>query len=241
MKQSLLFAFVILSFGALAQATNQKDAQGKKHGVWKKYHEDGKLRYEGTFDHGKEVGEFTFYFPSGDIKAINRFRGKSGVAYSYQFGGDSILAAEGKYINSKRDSVWTFYNIGGDVISREDYKNNERHGKSITYFPSGRKAEITNYANGKKEGEWLQFYETGKPRAKGNYVDNKLEGEVFYYETTGRIRAKGKYVKGLMDGNWYFFDDANKIIKTQVWKKGEMISQDPPEVKDEFFEEEEKK
>jgi len=241
MKHTLLFAFVILSLGALAQATNQTDAQGKKHGVWKKYFEDGKLRYEGTFDHGKEVGEFIFYFPSGDIKAINRFRGKTGVAYSYQFGGDSILAAEGKYINSQRDSIWTFYNIEGDVISREAYKNNERNGQSITYFTSGRKAEITTYVNGKKEGEWLQFYETGKPRAKGNYVNNMLQGEVFYYETTGRIRAKGKYVQGLMDGNWYFFDDANKIIKTQVWKRGTMISQDPPEEKNEFIEAEEKK
>jgi len=238
MKHTLLVTLLFVINGLYAQGVNQTDAQGRKHGVWKKTFEDGTLRYKGTFDHGKEVGKFVFYFPSGDIKAINMFRGKTGVAYSYQFGGDSVLAAEGKYINSKRDSVWTFYNIQGNLIARESYEDNKKNGPSITYFPSGRKAEVTLYENGKKTGEWLQFYESGKPKAKGKYVDGKLQGEVLYYEPTGRIGAKGKYVKGLMDGNWYFFDDANKIEKTQVWDRGTLVSQDPPEEAEEYFEEE---
>lgn len=238
MKHLFLCTLAIFTFAAFGQSVNQTDAQGKKHGVWKKFHDNGKLRYAGQFDHGKEVGTFKFYFPSGDIKAINKFRGKTGVAYSYQFGGDSILAAEGKYINSKRDSVWTFYNIDGNLVSRESYKNNERHGESITFFPSGRKAEVIQYVNGSIEGPWLQFYESGKPKTKGTYLNNKLQGEVLYYETTGRIMIKGQYVKGLMDGNWYFFNDVNKVVKTQVWDMGTLISQDPPEEAEEFFEEE---
>ena len=240
MKHLFLCTMVMLAFGAWAQPVNQNDAQGKKHGVWKKYHDNGKLRYQGQFDHGKEVGAFTFYFPTGDIKAINKFRGKSGVAYSYQFGGDSILAAEGKYINSKRDSIWTFYDIDGNLVARESYKNDKKNGESITYFPSGRKAEVVTYVNGVKQGDWLQFYESGKPKTKAKYVNGKLQGEVLYYESTGRVRTKGQYVKGLMDGNWYFFNDVNKIEKTQVWDLGTLISQDPPEEAEVIFEDEDK-
>lgn len=240
MKHFLLCTLVMIAFGASSQSVNQTDAQGKKHGVWKKNHDNGKLRYQGQFDHGKEVGTFTFYFPTGDIKAINKFRGKSGVAYSYQFGGDSILAAEGKYINSKRDSIWTFYDIDGNLVAREAYKNDKKQGESITYFPSGRKAEVVIYKDGVKQGEWLQFYESGKPKTKGKYLNGKLDGEVLYYETTGRIRVKGQYVKGLMDGNWYFFNDVNKVIKTQVWDMGTLESQDPPEEAEVIFEDEKK-
>ena len=48
---------------AIAQdKLNQLDEKGAKHGVWKGYHAESKrLRYEGTFKHGKEVGVFKFY------------------------------------------------------------------------------------------------------------------------------------------------------------------------------------
>ena len=38
-----------------AQNTNQLDAKGKRHGIWKKYFDGTKvLRYEGQFDHGRK-------------------------------------------------------------------------------------------------------------------------------------------------------------------------------------------
>lgn len=228
--------FVIATFIttlAMAQEVNKTDAQGRKHGIWKKYFPNEQLRYEGRFDHGTEVDTFKFYFENGDLKAVNYFRGKGGVAYSWQYGGENRLAAEGKYINAKRDSVWTFYDIDGNVISRETYKNDKREGPAFTYFDTGRKAEAVHYVNDKKEGEWKQFYETGKPKTTGQYKDGSLQGEVVYYEANGKIGAKGKYVKGLMHGNWYFFDDKMEVEKKQVWRYGKMLSQDPPPVEEE--------
>ena len=41
---------------------NKLDEKGKKHGFWKGVYEDTKNpKYEGTFEHGKEVGVFTFF------------------------------------------------------------------------------------------------------------------------------------------------------------------------------------
>lgn len=234
MKNILCLTFILTSFFLSAQADiNQKDSQGRKHGIWKKKHTNGRLRYVGHFDHGKEVGTFRFYYDNGDVRAINKFRGKTGICYSLQYGNDSILAAEGKYIGSKRDSIWTFYNIVGDLISRESYKNDVKEGVSETYFPNGKMAETFVYQEGKKVGDWNQYYDTGKPKAKGVYVNDMLEGEVVYYAINGKPRAKGKYLKGLMHGRWYYFDGNMKITKKQVWKYGTMLSQDPPEVKEE--------
>ena len=234
MKKILCLAFAFSTFLVSAQDDiNQKDSQGRKHGTWKKNHENGKLRYVGTFDHGKEVGTFRFYFDDGDIRAINKFRGNTGICYSYQFGSDSVLAAEGKYIDSKRDSIWTFYDIDGNVVARESFKNDVRNGLSETYYPNGRVAESVTYKNGKKIGEWKQFYDNGRPKAKGTYVNGSLQGEVIYYALTGKPRAKGNYLKGLMHGNWYYFNDNMKVDRTEVWKYGTMMSQDPPVEKEE--------
>jgi hypothetical protein len=40
---------------------NKLDSQGKKHGFWKGFYEESKRsRYEGTFEHGNEIGKFQF-------------------------------------------------------------------------------------------------------------------------------------------------------------------------------------
>ena len=53
--------FFITSFG-YSQSVNQFDADGKRHGIWKKnFDKTNVLRYEGEFFHGKEIGVFKFY------------------------------------------------------------------------------------------------------------------------------------------------------------------------------------
>ena len=62
MKFKFLSLFLIVTSLVYAQDINQFDESGKRHGVWKKYFEGTKqLRYEGKFDHGKEVGKFLFH------------------------------------------------------------------------------------------------------------------------------------------------------------------------------------
>lgn len=230
------FAILLLCFAfSAAQAqeeTNQTDAQGRKHGVWKKYYDNDQLRYEGRFNHGVEVDTFRFYFEDGNLRAKNYFRNKN-VVYSWQYGGDSQLAAEGKYVNMKRDSVWTFYDMEGNVLSRESYKNDLRNGESVTYFDNGKKAEVLHYENGRREGEWRQNYETGKPKAKGNYLNDMLEGEVTYFHPNGKPRMRGNYRKGKMHGIWYFLDEFMQVEKKEEWRYGLRVEDDEAEKNEE--------
>ena len=214
----LLFCF---AFGSIAaqEKINQTDAQGRKHGIWKKTYANGQLRYEGRFNHGVEVDTFKFYFEDGNLKAVNYFRG-GGEVYSWQYGGESQLAAEGKYQGTKRDSVWTFYDIEGNVLSRESYDQDAKDGVSVTYFDNGKKAETLHWQDGQRQGEWRQNYESGKPKAKGQYADGKLHGEVTYFYTNGKPHIKGQYHKGKMHGTWYFFDEFMQVEKKEEWRYG---------------------
>ena len=214
----LLFCLALGTIQA-QEKVNQTDSQGRKHGLWKKFYDNDQLRYEGRFDHGVEVDTFKFYFEDGGLKAKNFFRGKS-VVYSWQYGGVNQLAAEGKYIGTERDSIWTFYDIDGNVLSRENFVNDVKEGESVTYFDNGKKAEILNFKAGKREGPWRQNFETGKPKSKGNYVNDKLEGEVTYFHITGKPRMKGKYRKGKMHGTWYYFDEFMQVEKKEEWHYG---------------------
>ena len=63
MKYIFLFLIGLINIGSFAQnKINQLDEKGNKHGLWKgTYEVTHRPRYEGTFEHGKEVGVFTFY------------------------------------------------------------------------------------------------------------------------------------------------------------------------------------
>jgi len=45
----------------MCQKINQVDANGNRTGVWQKKYPNGKIRYTGVFNNGKEVGTFKFY------------------------------------------------------------------------------------------------------------------------------------------------------------------------------------
>ena len=65
MKISILVTFILLFTTAVVfsqNEINQLDGQGKRHGIWKKnFNNSEQIRYEGVFNHGKEIEVFKFY------------------------------------------------------------------------------------------------------------------------------------------------------------------------------------
>lgn len=219
MKLSL--SLILIAFcTVLCGQINQKDAQGKRHGLWQKEFPDGQIRYQGHFHHGTPVDTFRHYFDTGGLRTINVFDGKTGHCFSKQYGEEKQLAAEGHYRDQKKFGEWLFYNAQGDLISREEYQAGKRHGAVIKYYPNGQVAEKTQYREGLKDGPWRQFYESGEKMAEGAYRADKLQGMVTYYYSSGKPRLKGPYVEGLMHGTFYHFTPDKKVEKKVEWKEG---------------------
>ena len=83
MKYILILLF--LTSISFAQNINKLDGNGKKNGVWKGVYEDSKRpRYEGTFEHGKEVGMFKFFDDTkeGTVIATREFAAKDNSCYT---------------------------------------------------------------------------------------------------------------------------------------------------------------
>ncbi len=225
-KWIYLFLLSFCSYCVVAQTNlTPIDAQGKNHGVWKKYHDNGKLRYEGTFNHGAEVDTFKFYFYNGSLRALNIFsKDTAGLCYSKQYSDGKQLVAEGQYLKTKRKGTWLYYDATGRLLSKEQYKNDLKEGKAIVYHENGKIAETTVYKNGIKEGEWELFYDTGNIKMRGAYADDHLQGVTYLFEYDGSLRAKGNYNKGLMAGTWKFYNDKKELEYQEEWIHGRMIS-----------------
>lgn len=203
--------FIIGSLAGYAQTFNATDADGKRHGKWQKtYKGTNQLRYEGTFDHGKEIGEFKFYKPSSGSQptAIKRFSKDSDTASVQYFTSKGKVISEGKMVGKERTGLWKYYHNSSDKLMMiESYVSGQLDGEQVTYFENGQTAEKIQYLKGKKEGKRLSYTEDGILIKDISYQNDRQHGPVVYYETDGTIKIEGNYKSNRKHGVWKYYEN----------------------------------
>jgi antitoxin component YwqK of YwqJK toxin-antitoxin module len=212
MKQLFKIVFLILSISVFSQTDiNKLDANGKKIGLWKGVFEDTKRpRYEGTFDHDKEVGLFKFFdnTKASNLIATREFNSKDNSAYTIFYDFNKNKISEGKVLNKLYEGLWIYYHKGSTVImTSENYKNGKLNGTKTVNFKSGKPAEISNYKNGILDGVYIKYDESGIALEESFYINGELSGETTYRAPDGLVVAKGKFRKGVKVGIWQFFEN----------------------------------
>lgn len=215
-----LFYILLLVAGFASGQTNQTDADGKKHGLWKGTYEGSKRpRYEGSFDHGKETGTFKFFddTKAGKVIATREFK-EDGSAYTTFFDQKGNKVSEGLIVNKKDyQGEWKYYHEASvQVMTLENYKNGKLDGTRTVYYKNGKVAETAEYKNGKKQGAYAKFTEDGKPLEEVTYLNDQVEGPAVYYDGDGSVASKGNYVNGAKKGTWEFYR-GGKLVKTEKY------------------------
>ncbi|MFL1896126.1 toxin-antitoxin system YwqK family antitoxin [Aquimarina sp. 2-A2] len=212
MKYYFIISFLwMTSATSIAQSYNLYDADGKRHGKWQKTYENSKqLRYEGNFEHGKEIGEFKFYKPGSGNKptAIKVFSKKTDTVHISYFSQKGRLMSKGTLLNKKRVGRWEYYHNNSDkLMMTEFYKNDKVDGEQLTYFPNGQLTERVTYVNGKREGRRFIYSEQGALIKEFTYENDQLHGLTKYYDPEGILLIEGSYKHDRKDGIWNYYKD----------------------------------
>lgn len=223
-KTWIILAFSILWISqthAQTKPINQRDAKGKRHGVWKKFYEDSEqLQYEGAFDHGKEIGTFKFYSQKGGKPMATKTyypENDTLVLKFYTQDGD-FLKSQGTMIDKSREGIWKYYKKGykDNLLMTETYRNNQLHGTKTIYFPDGKVTEIEHYSNGRKEGKKQVYSLKGQLLQEYEFKNGKLNGPSTVYDASGKKISEGAYKNGLRYGEWKFYEEG-KLDSTQTY------------------------
>ncbi len=222
-----LFIFIFFTacvFSVMAQGNiNQFDDNGNRHGVWKKFYGNDRIRYVGNFNHGKEIGVFKYYSASNSDNPIliKKYHDTGDFAEVQFFTPSGILESEGKMNGKKREGKWLYYHPDGkSIMSEENYKNGKLEGEYKTFYISGEPTEITFYKNGLQDGNYKKYSIKGFLYQDFNYVGGMLNGMAIYYSRkTGDLIKKGPYKNDLRVGTWENYVD------------GELVSTEQPAIK----------
>lgn len=211
-----------------SQAENKVDGKGLKQGEWKKFHDNGILRYEGNFKNDSPIGEFKYYYDTGNIqtKIKHTKRGSYSISF-YKSGGPQAI---GKFIDQKKDSTWVYYDLDGYKIASDYYVTGLKNRISYVFYQNGKIAEEVAYQNDFEQGATTKYWNDGKKKELSHYVNGALEGKSAYFNSLGKRSISGFYYHGLRNGVWlYFEDDGNTIKKREKYDKGIRIDENKNE------------
>jgi len=221
--------FLLLLFQALwlsgQTSINQFDENGERHGVWRKYYNNNRVRYTGTFEHGKEVGVFRFYAASNSDNPVilKEYNENSDLADVRFYTPSGVLESEGKMRGKEREGKWLYYHEDGkSIMSEENYVDGKLDGEYKTFYPSGEPTEIASYKNGLLHGNYKKYSIKGFLYQDFNYAEGKLNGMAVYYSRkTGDLIKKGPFKDDQRVGTWENYVD------------GELVSTEQPALKPE--------
>lgn len=213
--KSLILVFNILVISNLyAQNINQLDADGNRHGIWKKRYESTKqLRYEGSFEHGKEVGIFNFYDKAGGHPtAVKRYTTGSNTLDVSFYTTSGKKVSEGQMVGRLREGNWKFYHQDGkSILSTEHYVNGLINGKKLEYYINGVKALEETYKKGKREGLAIYYTEDNTLLKELTYKEDRLEGPAKLYDALGNLIKEGNYRDNRKNGIWKYYKNGKKV------------------------------
>ena len=205
------YFFLLLSTIAFAQDFNKLDEKGLKQGTWKGIYEESKRpRYEGTFEHGKEIGLFKFFddTKAATVIATREFNAKENSCYTIFYNQKGNKVSEGQVVNKKFEGEWKYYHENMPLImTTEFYVNGTLNGVRKVYYRNGKIAEETTYINGVKEGNYKKYTENGVILEETIYKKDQYDGLAIFRAADNQVSGQGLFKNGKKVGVWKILQD----------------------------------
>jgi len=203
---------------------NFTDENGMKQGKWVVTFENSKaVRYRGQFKDNRPIGEFEYFYNTGEISAVMRFKDQNN-AKSKMYHKNGNLLSVGNYFDQKKDSIWWYFNERKEVLNMETYNKGVLDGEQIVYYPADpskvkvKVLEKCIFKEGQKNGPWEQYYESGRMKAKGVYLNGSMNGIAYYYYSNGKVELNGEYKNGFKNGCWLYFGKDDELLDRSYYK-----------------------
>lgn len=204
---------------SISQEINQTNEKGERVGVWKKYYKNDRIRYEGQFENGKEVGVFKFY-SAADSEfpiAIKTFDISSDIVQVQFYTIKGLLESEGEMKGKDRIGKWHYYHKEGkNKMIEENYENGQLNGEYKIFYTNGKLTKLAHYKDGLLEGSSKKYSQEGVLIEDLNYVKNILNGFAAFYEMNGNLKQKGVYEDDLKVGVWEFYTDGELSSSKEI-------------------------
>lgn len=191
------------------------------NGTFRSFTPDGKLEKSFGVIDGKQTGTWTTFYPNGSKHEEGEFKNTlMHVLNAWNAKGEqTVTSGMGSY-TSFHDPKEAIINETGPL------SNGLRNGLWIQFYETGADTlQTAEYVNGKPEGSVRLYSQNGLLYAEGNMKNGKRDGEWKWYSENGNLESSVTFIDGKKEGVQYFWGSRGDILKEEVYKDDELISE----------------
>tara|TARA_B110000037_G_C17034331_1_gene470910 strand:- start:417 stop:1169 length:753 start_codon:yes stop_codon:yes gene_type:complete len=224
---------LVFSIADLAAQLNQVDSLDRKQGLWVKTQEGTKqIEYRGSFIDGVPVGQFRYYYPTGQVRCIIEHINRDDAYVTFYFTNAEVMS-DGFYKNERRDSLWLTYDRDGATLFAEHYKKGKLNGKRVVFylrdqieFGSLNVLSETVYREGLKEGSYIALFSSGKLKERGQYHLDEKKGVWKIFNADGYLDHTMVFKAGLKHGWFEFFNADGLLVDRVLYQNDKLLNKD---------------
>jgi antitoxin component YwqK of YwqJK toxin-antitoxin module len=243
--------------GHMVNSTNYKPDQkieegtyveNKRHGLWKKYHTNGKLKSEITYYMNRPKGSYKLYYPSGVLEEDGNWDDAKNVGEYKRFHPNGKTSQDFHFEpNGLRTGIQKYYYENGNLELEVEIKQGLEQGLMRRYYPNGDLMEEKILENGVVKKGSVKKYEQRSPEVKvvetpavplkhsvRNTEDKpnlevfKFNGKNTLYNKNRQVTQSGEFRDGrLWNGKWYRYNNDGLLEKIEVYREGTYIGNAP--------------
>ncbi len=147
----------------------------------------GKKGYEGGFLNGYSHGKATWFYPNGKVSDQGEYFEGDAHGEWLSFHPNGKLRKKSTKYYGYSTGTNEEYNYFGEPIGRFDYKDGESHGKNIWTYPDGKVESDIAFFEDEKHGESKYYAPTGELREIRYYKFGRLIG-YSYMDKTNKLK-----------------------------------------------------
>ncbi|MFN4299044.1 MAG: toxin-antitoxin system YwqK family antitoxin [Thermaurantimonas sp.] len=136
------------------------------------------------------------YYQNGAIASKGFVRNNVPDGYWINYYENGVKKSEGNRINYLLDGIWYFYDSLGNLRSKINYSNGNKHGPSLL-FENGQLVDSSFYINNVLNGVRV-IYNNGKKSFMYHYVNGLENGDAYEFDSFGTIISVLSYKDGIL-------------------------------------------
>jgi antitoxin component YwqK of YwqJK toxin-antitoxin module len=161
-----------------------QDSEGNffNHGPYAEWDESGRLVGRGLYVHGGRHGKWVRIH--ADDEAARAF------ASALDKGFEAPFTSTAEFDHGKLHGTWIVLDAKKRQVSAAEFSRGERHGKSIAWFPNGKKHHEVEYRNGELDGLAKAFDADEKLLGEERFVAGFRHGVKTEFYDSGAIKSE---------------------------------------------------
>ena len=197
------------------------DAKGKLDGAYTLWRDKKIPRVQGTYDHGKRTGTWSWFDRSNNKEREGDFVDgkKTGAWFEWT---ENKLTFSGAFTDGKPDGEFIYLDKSGTELGR--FEIHDGSGTMQTFYPNKKVATNTHMVAGAMDGVYQELTQRlGKVVVEGRYASDKKHGWWREWDDLGaaglQLRIEQHWRWGRLDGVVKKYE-GGKLISEATYKNG---------------------